>query len=56
MSIVKSVRMVAVKAGSVLDQDDRQLLGQGLVISTGVLAGAGILGLAVRVFLFAVGG
>lgn len=56
MAIVKSVRLVATKAGSVLDQDDRKLVGQGVVISVASVWVAGMLGLAVRVFLFALGG
>ena len=56
MAIVKSVRKVATKAGSVLDREDRKLLGQGMVASAAVLWIAGTIGLALRVFLFALGG
>lgn len=56
MAIVKSVRAVAAKAGSVLDHEDRRLVGQGVVISMASLWVAGMLGLAIRVFLFALGG
>lgn len=55
MAIVKSVRVVAAKAGSVLDQDDRKLLGQGVVLSGGALVVVAIAGFAVRVFLMASG-
>jgi hypothetical protein len=56
MALTKSVRRVAAVAGAVLDQEDRRILGQGIVISGGVLWIAGMLGLAVRVFLLALGG
>ena len=56
MAIVKSVRAVAAKAGSVLDHEDRRLVGQGVVVSAAALWVAGMLGLAIRVFLFALGG
>lgn len=56
MAIVKSVRKVATKAGKVLDQEDRTLLGQAGVISVALLWGAAVLGLCIRVFSIAMGG
>lgn len=56
MAIVKSVRAVATKAGQVLDNEDRRLLGQGIVLSGALLWGAAVLGLMVRVFWLAMGG
>jgi hypothetical protein len=56
MAVVKSVRLVAAKAGSVLDQEDRKLLGQAGVISVALIWGAAVLGLMVRVFAIAMGG
>lgn len=55
MAIVKSVRLVATKAGSVLDSEDRKVLGQALVIAGGVLGVAGVSGLAIRIFFVAMG-
>lgn len=53
---MKTARRVARLVGSILDAEDRKLLGQGIVISGGVVWIAGTLGLAVRMFLFALGG
>lgn len=53
------VRRVGRAAGRVIDADDRKVIGYGLVMVGGtgavVLAGAGILGLAWRVFVAAAG-
>jgi predicted proteasome-type protease len=51
LGIVKTTRLVASKAGEVLDVEDQKLLKQGFVLSAAVLSIAGILGTAVRLFL-----
>lgn len=55
MAIVKSVKVAAGKAGSVLDNEDRKLLGQVIVLAGGTLATAATVGLAIRVFFLAMG-
>lgn len=60
LAIVKSVRRVGRVAGKVLDAEDRAIIAQGMALVTGagfiLIAGAGIVGLAWRVFWLAVGG
>lgn len=59
MAVVKRVRRAARAAGGVLDAEDRQVLGQLLVLVGGggtvILAAAGVLGLAWRLLHFAAG-
>lgn len=57
--MIKSVRKLARLLGRVLDEEDRKVIGYGLVIiaagGAAVVMGAGALGLAVRVFELAAG-
>lgn len=53
--VVKTVRSVVKSAGSVLDAEDRKVAGIALVLSVVVVATAGLLGLAIRVFEIAAG-
>lgn len=59
MAIVKTVRHAGRSLGATLDAEDRKYLGQGLVLAAGsaiiVVGGAGIIGLAIRVFEVAAG-
>lgn len=52
MAVVKSVRLVAAKAGSVLDKEDRLFLGRIALWAGAILGSATVAGLSVAAFRF----
>jgi hypothetical protein len=59
LGIVTGARRLGRLAGRAIDEDDRQVLAQAMVLVTGagavILTTAGVLGLAWRLFAFAAG-
>ena len=55
MTVVKSVRKAAAKAGTYLDEEDRRLFAQVGIVAGGILGTATTLGFAIRLFFLAMG-